>query len=128
MADLRDSVAEGLRRCVDKAGSCAPCPYFPMERCDEHLLTDALALIAQAAPPAEHAPEPAPARLIRPEEYDTWAEDAWCERQDTGEISAIDRSAVAAYIRYINFDTDTRHRLWTALPTEAQRRDEPWPT
>ena len=66
------------------------------------------------------------ARLIRPDEYATWESDAWAEDLETGVIVALDRSAVQAYVRYIEFDVDSPKRLWTARPGDEARRATRW--
>lgn len=129
--DTLQTVIAGLQQCVIKTGHCDKCPYFPRPGCEKQLLADTLALLpgqavreteAEAEPPAPCKPRP-----LRPEEYDTWDADAWCENCETGEVTAVDRSAVPAFVRYIRFDTDTQRRLWTARPTEEQRRETSWP-
>lgn len=65
-------------------------------------------------------------RVLRPEEYDTWTGDAWAEDFDSGVVTAIDRSAVKAYGKYVRFDRDGAKRLWTGRPSEEQRKAVPW--
>ena len=65
-------------------------------------------------------------RVLKPEEYDTWTGDAWVEDFDSGIVTAIDRSAVKAYGKYVRFDRDGAKRLWTGRPSEEQRKATPW--
>lgn len=66
------------------------------------------------------------ARVIPREEYDAWDADAWIEDQESGQVVALDRTAVPAYVKYIRFDHIDPKRLWTSRPGEAQRRETPW--
>lgn len=130
MAEIK-KVVEGLEYC---AASCKGawddengCPYMAdwmrilriehgrNGRCVDLLAADALKLLKAQEP-----------RVIRPEEYAEWDADAWAEDFETGIVTAIDKSAVPAYGRYIRFDRDGMKRLWTGRPTAEQREAEPW--
>ena len=64
------------------------------------------------------------AMVIPREEYKNLDRDVWAENLETGEVTAIDRKAVPAFLRYMKLDAGTPRRLWTARPTEEQRRGE----
>lgn len=66
------------------------------------------------------------AMVIPREEYKNLDRDVWVEDMETGKVTAIDRSMIPALLRYMKLDADTPRRLWTARPTEEQRRGEGW--
>lgn len=67
----------------------------------------------------------APHVLTR-EELADWTGDVWAEDVETGVVTAIDRSAVKAYRRYMRLDADSPKRLWTGRPSEEQREGTRW--
>lgn len=55
-------------------------------------------------------------REIPPAQWDAWKDDAWAENLETGEITAINRTAVAAWVKYIRHDSYAHWKLWTGRP------------
>lgn len=116
----REKIIKGLECCIrwDKL-HCGDCPMegpgFGLA-CRDSLMRYAHALLKALNEP----------RVLRPEEYDTWTGDAWAEDFDPGVVTAIDRSAVKAYGKYVRFDRDGAKRLWTGRPSEERRKAVPW--
>ncbi|MBO7670764.1 MAG: hypothetical protein J6S60_09275 [Oscillospiraceae bacterium] len=120
----REDVIQGLKCCLPQGvAQCGQCPYFPKSGCDTRLLADALALMADADCQAEAEPH-----VLTRDELIDWTGDVWAEDAETGVVTAIDRSAVKAYRRYMRLDADSPKRLWSGRPREAQREETPWTT
>ena len=120
MMDL--NTVRGALRCLaygnDATGaSCADCAY--RDTCKPAVIAHSALQWLELATEAKLLG----AMVIPKSKYQDIDTDIWAENLETGEVTAVDRAVVPAFLRYMKLDAGTPRRLWTARPTEEERRN-----